>query len=332
MNEEPMPGASSADQELNRRWREQSAEEPSSLLDARIRAAARQAIAGFASKADAVPGRSRWTRFLPLAAAASVALLAVGIVRMIPRGAYEAMPVPGPGPAQPSARETTPTSAPPPASRGEPEAERGRDEPATLVPPEADLRTPRFATAPPDAGVQAPQFASESPSREQAGLTPQPAPTTKPERHRADEAAAPRPATADAVDANAAVEPTDRHAKASEAQITTTTSRATQSAPETAALEGARRPPDAVVPEFPETLATQLRIDAARRAGADPAAIRIVAVEPTAWLDSSLGCGPQREVSGEPRVAGYVVTVEAPGTTLRYHTDDRDRIAVCEDE
>ena len=95
MNEEPMPGTSAADQELARRWRRQSLEEPSSSTDARIRAAARDAIASSApSGSREVRNRSRWTRFMPLAAAASVALLAVGLVRLIPREQYQAVPTP----------------------------------------------------------------------------------------------------------------------------------------------------------------------------------------------------------------------------------------------
>ena len=95
MNEEPMPGTSAADQELARRWRRQSLEEPSSSTDARIRAAAREAIASSApSGSREARNRSRWTRFMPLAAAASVALLAVGLVRLIPREQYQAVPTP----------------------------------------------------------------------------------------------------------------------------------------------------------------------------------------------------------------------------------------------
>ena len=95
MNEDPMPGTSAADQELARRWRRQSLEEPSSSTDARIRAAARDAIASSApSGTRKQRNRSRWTRFMPLAAAASVALLAVGLVRLIPREQYEAVPTP----------------------------------------------------------------------------------------------------------------------------------------------------------------------------------------------------------------------------------------------
>ena len=95
MNEDPVPGSSAADQEVARRWRRQSVEEPPSSTDVRIRAAARQAMATSALTGSRTQrDRSRWTRFMPLAAAASVALLAVGLVRLIPREQYQAVPTP----------------------------------------------------------------------------------------------------------------------------------------------------------------------------------------------------------------------------------------------
>ena len=72
--------------------------------------------------------------------------------------------------------------------------------------------------------------------------------------------------------------------------------------------------------------------DAATRTGVDSGLIRILAADPVEWLDASLGCEAAPSSAPEARVSGYVVTVDAGGTILRYHTDGRDRIRVCEDE
>ena len=115
MNEERVPGSSPEDQELDRRWRSRSVEEPSSSTDMRIRAAAREAIQTSASHAARATHRTRrWTRFAPLAAAASIALLAVGLVRLIPREEYQAVPTP---------KLAHPDEAPEPATAAPPERE-----------------------------------------------------------------------------------------------------------------------------------------------------------------------------------------------------------------
>jgi hypothetical protein len=69
---------SETDRELDAAWRAASREEPPAPLDAAIRAAARRAV-------DAGPARrARHMRWWPLAAAATVAAIAVGIVQLTP--------------------------------------------------------------------------------------------------------------------------------------------------------------------------------------------------------------------------------------------------------
>ena len=314
MNEEQMPGTSSADQNVNRRWREQSAEEPSSLADARIRAAARQVIANDGTQ-SAARSSAWWSRFVPLAAAASVALLAVGLVRLIPHQEYQARPVPD---VTRQGEAHQPASSLP-AERELP-AERGA-EPSPVLPmpphehPDADAR--------------------ESTSRRERAHAPEPlrAPTLEQASGLEDETAT-RTDTPDAPDRNSAPRTAARPVEAfGVAPRAKASAPAADSAASAADSEAVRRSfPAAPARAIPETLAAQVSDDAARRTGADPATIRIVAVEPTAWPDSSLGCDPQGEHAGGARVPGYLVTVQAPGTTLRYHTDDSDRIAVCEGE
>ena len=65
------------DRELEAAWRAASREEPPAVLDAAIRAAARRAV-------GAGPSRARHMRWWPLAAAATVAVIAVGIVELTP--------------------------------------------------------------------------------------------------------------------------------------------------------------------------------------------------------------------------------------------------------
>ena len=73
---------SEIDRELEAAWRAASKEQPPAALDASIRAAARRAV-------DARPGKAKswWgvkTHWAPLAAAAMVTIIAVGIVQLTP--------------------------------------------------------------------------------------------------------------------------------------------------------------------------------------------------------------------------------------------------------
>lgn len=81
------------DEELERRWRAHSSELPSPQLDGAIRAAARQAMRR----------RPAWQRYVPLAAAASVGVIAFLLVRQTPTPAPTAIV-----PALKEAREPTP--------------------------------------------------------------------------------------------------------------------------------------------------------------------------------------------------------------------------------
>ena len=319
MNEDPMPGTSAADQELTRRWQRQSREEPSSSTDARIRAAARDAIASSAPcGSPEARNRSRWTRFMPLAAAASVALLAVGLVRLIPREQYQAVPAPevarprettAPEPAAQSKQDSTQSFAERPAGDSlyaEPSAPESRDE--------AERTTARtHALEPAPEGDLAPRQAVEAVTAEELRST--------------------APAEAAANDQASVEQVAKTSEQASEAKAPATVAATGISA---AAAPPASRPMDSAVRStvsaIPATLAVQVQKDAARRTGLDPQSIRIVAVDPVTWRDASLGCQAARASASEAHVPGYVVTVDAGGTTLRYHTDGRDQVRVCEGE
>ncbi len=320
MNEEPMPGTSAADQELARRWRRQSLEEPSSSTDARIRAAARDAIASSApSGSREARNRSRWTRFMPLAAAASVALLAVGLVRLIPREQYQAVPTP-------ELARPRETPAPESAAQSKQDstqsyAERPAGDQLYAVPSAPESRDEAEGTT---ARTRALEPAPDS------DLTPGQAA----EAVTAEEVRSATPAEAAANDQASVEQAAKASEQASEAQAPATAI-APPGIPAAAAPPASRRMDSAVrstVSAIPATLAVQVQNDAARRTGLDPESIRIVAVDPVAWPDASLGCEAARASAPEARVPGYVVTVDAGGTTLRYHTDGRDQVRVCEGE
>ncbi len=59
----------------------------------------------------------------------------------------------------------------------------------------------------------------------------------------------------------------------------------------------------------------------ARQLGLDPAAVRIVSVEPMEWPDSCLGAGGPAESCALVVTPGYKLTFEADGGTYVYHTD-----------
>ena len=75
---------SEIDRQLDAAWRTASREQPPATVDAAIRAAARRAVAAGPGKPEA---RSWWrvkTHWMPLAAAAAVTVIAVGLIQLTP--------------------------------------------------------------------------------------------------------------------------------------------------------------------------------------------------------------------------------------------------------
>jgi hypothetical protein len=122
---------SERDPELEKLYREHSREEPSSALDARILAAAHRAVDSGPRKAGAEATRpQRW--WMPLAAAAAIGVIAIGVVQQMPHETAidptwdtphpsslppqgKRDPVTAPAPATPP-----PASAPAPATQAPP--------------------------------------------------------------------------------------------------------------------------------------------------------------------------------------------------------------------
>jgi hypothetical protein len=327
MSEEPMPGTSSEDRALIERWRRGAVEEPSAATAERIRAAARDSLA--APPSDAVrppPRRARWTAFAPLAAAASVALLAVGLVRLMPREeyqpreAYRAPPAregaPVESPAAPDMTPDSPADAGPASTRQEAAAGQEGDE--SFVPEPANVPAGTQHNEPRDArhatlGTRA-EPAHEATARDARPASPSPPREPRPVDAEKAGAAQPR-ATEARARTGGPLAPAVAVPPAPQTAITSTTG----------LHQGA-----VATSHIPPELATLIRNDASRRTGAVPDAITIVAVAPITWRDASLGCDSAGETPPDARVPGYVVTVEASGTILHYHADGRDRIALCD--
>ena len=132
------------DREVDRAWRAASSEEPPPKLDAAIRSEARRAVG--ASPGDVRRRRRRQLRY-PFAAAATVALLAFGIVQMIPPD-HDALTVsdqaPAPTQAQRSKDAAPPRETPPAAA---PTPQREQAAPTTQVP--ATTTDSKVAAPPP---------------------------------------------------------------------------------------------------------------------------------------------------------------------------------------
>jgi hypothetical protein len=72
--------------------------------------------------------------------------------------------------------------------------------------------------------------------------------------------------------------------------------------------------------------------DLAQRLSLAPDDIRLVAVEPVDWSDTSLGCPQPGMMYAQVITPGFRVVLEAEGERYQYHTD-RDRgIVLCTDE
>ena len=131
------------DREVDRAWRAASSEEPPPKLDAAIRAEARRAVG--ASPGDVRRRRRRQLRY-PFAAAATVALLAFGIVQMIPPD-QDALSVSDQEPASTQAQRSK-DAAPP---RETPAAPAPQREPAAPTAPAPATATDSKVAAPPPA-------------------------------------------------------------------------------------------------------------------------------------------------------------------------------------
>jgi resuscitation-promoting factor RpfA len=184
------------DAKLTALYREDAQQMPSPAADAAILAAARRAV-GAGPQRRPLLLRQRWVA--PLLAAATVAVIAIGIVRMIPpyeiaspaAERYRApAPATAPAPAIPTARKPAP--APETTANAAAKAARHEDRPARLnqrqatretgdssmfvpLPPAAPEPPRSLAVAPSAANESAPAARYEAPAAAPAAATPPPA-------------------------------------------------------------------------------------------------------------------------------------------------------------
>ncbi len=206
-----MPETPEHDPRLDAAWREHSTELPSAQLDAAILAAAHRAVGSAPQDAARQPREAtspqRW--WMPLAAAATIGAIAVGILQNVPEQHSDVAQSASDMPAQPAASRGE--VAPPPEAQSKiappteaqskiappPEAQR------PVAPPPAS-----FAATPPAAPPTTPARSAEkaaasaldsaAPSAAAVSAAPQPFPADKRMESGASVNAAPQPFTADA--------------------------------------------------------------------------------------------------------------------------------------
>jgi hypothetical protein len=181
------------DPELTKLYREHSREEPPPALDAAILAAAHRAVASAPRKAGDATRPQRW--WMPLAAAAAVGIVAIGVIQQMPKEtaldatsvatAPSSAPAPAP-PAAPPPPAQAPAAAmeqrPVPADTGAlAKKQKAGDAVATPPPPPP----PALTAAKPSAGKAMPA----PPPAQENKLVAEPAPVpfpAEPSRRKAD--------------------------------------------------------------------------------------------------------------------------------------------------
>lgn len=289
------------DPRLDRRWRELSSELPSPAIDASIRAAARRARP-----------RPAWQRLVPLAAAASVGVIAFLIVRQTPP------PAPG---APPATRSVAPPVEAPVAASAEAPAEA-----STGVPGEAGAEAPIASREEPPAPSRTEAPATEAPSAAApvaAAATPAHAPSNM---------EAPPVAAAPKTPALPRSTPPSVRARVEDAMTDARKSADVfvRALPSPAAETPLRNGESSrEIEMLPPPLEDLIKADAARRRGVDPASVIIVSAEPVTWSDGALGCRAPGEIAIQVLMPGFRVIVDAGGTELVYHTDRDRRFRLC---
>jgi len=166
----PVPDHPERDPELSAAWREHAAEMPSAAMDATILAAAHRAV-GSAPRAAGKPAAEatspqRW--WMPLAAAATIGAVALGILQTM----QQESPVTAPTESDMPARSTERTTALPSVPRDELTATQRKDAPRAAAESAAPAMAPAMTPMRPAAKVVAPSPVS-------IAAAPQPFPADK---------------------------------------------------------------------------------------------------------------------------------------------------------
>lgn len=284
------------EQDIERQWRAASTETPVERIDAAIRAAARRDVRR----------RPAWSRYAPLAAAASVGVIAILLVRQSP---HEDLTREAPIDAQVMTEEALTEDVAAPAAPAAPPAPSPAEAPAAAPASAGDsMESRRSASV--EAPAVAAQRAAEAPAAVERKTAP-PAPDTLPV-------------------------PTGIPARA-EAEQRGVASKARATAPAAADVDVTDRPSPGAAGVYangeaqalPSRLLELIAADAAAVADVDPRDVEIVSSEAVTWSDGSLGCRARGEIAIQVLTPGYRVQVVAGGQPLVYHTDRRDLVRLC---
>lgn len=102
----------------------------------------------------------------------------------------------------------------------------------------------------------------------------------------------------------------------------------TQTAAEASAQDTMELPDN--LPAGSDTAVKAAVTDLAQQQAIDPATITVVSVEPMEWSDASLGCPQEGFMYAQVITPGFLVVLQAQGNTFEYHTNQSDRVVLCQ--
>lgn len=85
-----------------------------------------------------------------------------------------------------------------------------------------------------------------------------------------------------------------------------------------------------VTGEVPEAILDAMRADAAERGGVAVDEVAVNTAETVEWSDGSMGCPEPGMVYTQAIVPGYLVVLEAGGSTYEYHAAEAGSWVYCE--
>lgn len=94
-------------------------------------------------------------------------------------------------------------------------------------------------------------------------------------------------------------------------------------------MRGSPPPPNVAVPPEAVNAVEAARTDLARRTNEPQDAVRILAVEPTIWPNSALGCPYPGKRYLQVQVPGFRLTLWAAKQTYEYHADRAGHVVWC---
>jgi hypothetical protein len=71
--------------------------------------------------------------------------------------------------------------------------------------------------------------------------------------------------------------------------------------------------------------------DASTHLGVNASDLRVERIEPRQWPDASLGCPRPGVLYAQVVTPGYLLVISGGSKTLEYHTDERGRVALCQE-